>query len=196
MTGAASGRGPCLSWALLLICFFLMPPPTPDPGLTPVNINYVWGLSDTAAQTWMPPYVWFAGLLVGLPLIAYAPAHFLLARFMPKAQLMHAPVRKSRAGFTARCVLPGANCAAACAASAVFIACIALGVMAIAGVGSVAASLTDGIGGAGQIILGGDLAFSLIQREASDAERAFLDATARCRWPPPCAPWRAPAAAK
>ena len=58
---------------------------------------------------------------------------------------------------------------------AVFIACIALGVMAIAGVGSVAASLTDGIGSAGQIILGGDLAFSLIQRQASGAERAFLD---------------------
>jgi putative ABC transport system permease protein len=56
----------------------------------------------------------------------------------------------------------------------VFIACIALGVLAIAGVGSVAASLADGISGAGQVILGGDLAFSLIQREASDTERAFL----------------------
>jgi putative ABC transport system permease protein len=58
----------------------------------------------------------------------------------------------------------------------VFIACIALGVMAIAGVGSVAASLNDGISGAGRIILGGDLDFSLIQRQASDAERSFLDA--------------------
>jgi putative ABC transport system permease protein len=58
----------------------------------------------------------------------------------------------------------------------VFIACIALGVLAIAGVGSVAASLSDGIGKAGRIILGGDLAFSLIQREADDTERAFLDA--------------------
>ncbi len=58
----------------------------------------------------------------------------------------------------------------------VFIACIALGVMAIAGVGSVAASLNDGIGSAGRVILGGDLAFALIQRQASDAERAFLDA--------------------
>jgi len=57
----------------------------------------------------------------------------------------------------------------------VFIACIALGVMAIAGVGSVAASLNDGIAGAGRVILGGDLAFALIQRQASDAERAFLD---------------------
>lgn len=59
---------------------------------------------------------------------------------------------------------------------AVFIACIALGVAAIAGVGSVAATLSDGIADAGQTTLGGDLAFSLIQRQASDAERAFLGA--------------------
>ena len=58
----------------------------------------------------------------------------------------------------------------------VFIAAIALGVAAISGVGSVAASLNDGIAAAGQIILGGDLSFTLIQRPATDAERAFLDA--------------------
>jgi putative ABC transport system permease protein len=58
----------------------------------------------------------------------------------------------------------------------VFIGCIALGVMAIAGVGSVAASLNDGIAGAGRTILGGDLSFALIQRQATDAERAFFDA--------------------
>jgi putative ABC transport system permease protein len=58
----------------------------------------------------------------------------------------------------------------------VFMACIALGVLAIAGVGSVAASLADGVANAGQLILGGDVSFALIQREASDAERAFLDA--------------------
>jgi putative ABC transport system permease protein len=57
----------------------------------------------------------------------------------------------------------------------VFIACIALGVMAIAGVGSVAASLADGLSSAGQSILGGDLAFSLIQRQTNSAERAFLE---------------------
>ncbi len=57
----------------------------------------------------------------------------------------------------------------------VFIACIALGVMAIAGVGSIAASLADGLSSAGRVILGGDLAFSLIQREANERERAFLD---------------------
>jgi hypothetical protein len=69
----------------MLVCFFLMPPPTPHPGLTPVNINYVWGMSDYAAQTWVPPYVWFAGLLIGLPLLVFAPTHFVLSRVMPKA---------------------------------------------------------------------------------------------------------------
>jgi putative ABC transport system permease protein len=58
----------------------------------------------------------------------------------------------------------------------VFIACIALGVMAIAGVGSVAQSLADGLARAGATILGGDLAFSLVQREADANERGFLAA--------------------
>jgi hypothetical protein len=61
-----------------------MPPPRPDPGLAPVNINYVWGMSDTVAQTWMPPAAWVAGLIVLLPLLLYAPVHFLLRRVMPK----------------------------------------------------------------------------------------------------------------
>jgi hypothetical protein len=73
-----------VAWTLVLICFFFMPPPRPDPGLTPVNINYVWGMSDTAAQQWMPPAVWLAGLIVLLPALLYAPVHFLLCRFMRK----------------------------------------------------------------------------------------------------------------
>src|SRR4051794_26684321 len=56
----------------------------------------------------------------------------------------------------------------------VFIACIALGVMAIAGVGSVAASLGEGLAREGRALLGGDAAFSLIQREAKPDELAFL----------------------
>ena len=56
----------------------------------------------------------------------------------------------------------------------VFIACIALGVMAIAGVGSVAASLSEGLAREGRTLLGGDAAFSLIQREAKPDELAFL----------------------
>ena len=73
-----------LAWVLLLVSFFLMPPPRPDPGLTPVNINYVWGMSDLAAQTWVSPYVWLAGMMILLPVIAIV-THFLLLRFAPKA---------------------------------------------------------------------------------------------------------------
>ena len=58
----------------------------------------------------------------------------------------------------------------------VFVACITLGVMTIAGVGSVANSLSDGLSSAGSLILGGDVAFSLVQREADASERAFLEA--------------------
>jgi putative ABC transport system permease protein len=61
----------------------------------------------------------------------------------------------------------------------VFIACVALGVMAIAGVGSFARSLTDGLAREGRVILGGDLSFSLIHREARTAERAFLEQRGR-----------------
>lgn len=56
----------------------------------------------------------------------------------------------------------------------VFIACIALGVMAIAGVGSVAGSLEDGLAREGRVILGGDIAFNLIQREATPEEKQFI----------------------
>src|SRR5881409_4267692 len=56
----------------------------------------------------------------------------------------------------------------------VLIACIALGVMAIAGVGSVSASLSDGLAREGRTLLGGDVSFVLFQREAKPEEVAFL----------------------
>jgi putative ABC transport system permease protein len=56
----------------------------------------------------------------------------------------------------------------------VFIACIAIGVMAIAGVGSVSHGLVEGLAREGRVIVGGDVAFSLIHREANSDERAFL----------------------
>src|SRR5215472_14796072 len=56
----------------------------------------------------------------------------------------------------------------------VFIACIALGVFAIAGVGSVAASLSEGLAHEGRTLLGGDAAFVLFHRESTPAELAFL----------------------
>jgi hypothetical protein len=73
-----------VSWVLILISFFFMPPSQPDPGLMPVNLNYVWGPSDYAAQQWVPPGVWVAGLMIVVPLVAYLPVHALLKRFAPK----------------------------------------------------------------------------------------------------------------
>ncbi len=49
----------------------------------------------------------------------------------------------------------------------IFLGCIALGVAAIGGVNSVAQSITGGVEGQGQAILGGDVSFALVQREAS-----------------------------
>lgn len=61
----------------------------------------------------------------------------------------------------------------------VFIACIALGVMTIAAVGSFARSLTEGLAREGRSILGGDIAFQLVQRETTPVEHSFLASRGR-----------------
>jgi len=64
------------------ICYFFLPaPPAPanNPGL-PVNVNYVFGVSDQAAQTWMPPLVWFFLLQAMLVGLIFLPSHWLLKR--------------------------------------------------------------------------------------------------------------------
>jgi putative ABC transport system permease protein len=53
--------------------------------------------------------------------------------------------------------------------------CIALGVMAIVGVESLAGALNDGLGREGRVILGGDASFSLIHRRLSADEQRFLE---------------------
>jgi putative ABC transport system permease protein len=61
----------------------------------------------------------------------------------------------------------------------IFLACIALGVAAIAGVSSISRSLTEGLTREGRKILGGDMAFSVVHRELGGPERAFLDGRGR-----------------
>jgi putative ABC transport system permease protein len=56
----------------------------------------------------------------------------------------------------------------------VFLACLALGVATIAGVGSLARGLGEGLARNGQALLGGDLAFDLLHREASPEERDYI----------------------
>lgn len=74
-----------LAWVLILVCFFFMPGPSADAGLTPVNINYVYGLQDAKAQEWMPAYAWLALVFVGLPVVFYYPAHLLFKKYMKLA---------------------------------------------------------------------------------------------------------------
>jgi putative ABC transport system permease protein len=57
----------------------------------------------------------------------------------------------------------------------VFIACIAIGVGAIAGVNSLARSLTEGLQSQGRTILGGDLSLEIIQQRATAEQRSFFE---------------------
>lgn len=79
----AFGYWTWLAWALLAFCWLFMPAPPPDPARpnVPVNINYVYGFSDAAAQTLMPGWAWLALLFLGLPLLVFWPTHKLLQRW-------------------------------------------------------------------------------------------------------------------
>jgi putative ABC transport system permease protein len=60
----------------------------------------------------------------------------------------------------------------------IFLACLVLGVAAIAAVQSLAAGILDGLREDGRQILGGDVALRLIFHQATDEQRAYLDRTA------------------
>jgi hypothetical protein len=67
----------------MLTSYFFLPAPgaiLANP-LAPVNIDYVYGFSDTAAQTWMPGRAWLAFLIVGMPVFIFIPTHCLLNKF-------------------------------------------------------------------------------------------------------------------
>jgi putative ABC transport system permease protein len=55
-----------------------------------------------------------------------------------------------------------------------FVACLALGVATIAGIGSLGSAIVAGLERDGRLLLGGDIEFRLIHREAETAERQFL----------------------
>lgn len=74
-----------LAWLLIAISWLFLPAPPADPANPniPVNVNYVYGLDDAAAQTWMPQWAWLTCLVLGLPLLIYVPTHLLLDRCFP-----------------------------------------------------------------------------------------------------------------
>jgi putative ABC transport system permease protein len=62
---------------------------------------------------------------------------------------------------------------------AVFVLCIALGVAAVAAIGSLAAAFDEALARQGRLLIGGDLSFELIQRQANPEERAALESLGR-----------------
>jgi len=58
----------------------------------------------------------------------------------------------------------------------VFVLCIALGVAAVAAIGSLSASFNEALARQGRLLIGGDLSFELIHREVNPEERAALEA--------------------
>jgi hypothetical protein len=71
-----------LALGVLFVCYVFMPPPSPNAGAAAVNINYVYGMSDKAAQTWMPGWAWLMLLMVALPTLLFAPVHLALKKWM------------------------------------------------------------------------------------------------------------------
>jgi putative ABC transport system permease protein len=57
----------------------------------------------------------------------------------------------------------------------IFLACVALGTAAIAGVNSLSQSITSSIASQGRELLAGDIRFELNNRVATDEEKAFID---------------------
>lgn len=89
-------RRALLAWtglALVVLCvgyFWLPAPPAPpDRPHLPVNVNYVYGLSDDKPQTWMSPGAYFLLVLSVLPVAVYAPTHLVLRRLFGRLQSGH-----------------------------------------------------------------------------------------------------------
>lgn len=81
-------RWTVLAWAIQLVCYFWMPqPPAPadNPNL-PVNINYVYGLSNQAPQSWMPPVAYLAVVMLAMPALFYWPTHWLMSKYFPRVK--------------------------------------------------------------------------------------------------------------
>jgi putative ABC transport system permease protein len=73
----------------------------------------------------------------------------------------------------------------------IFLACLILGVGAIAIVGSLSAALERGIANEGRTLMGGDIEFSVLHSEPTPDQRQFIRRmqAGSAGWPP-CAPWR------
>lgn len=70
------------AWGLVLFSYFFLPAPgepLANP-LAPRNVNFVYGFSETTAQTWMPQPLFVPTLMVLLLGILYLPTHLVLKK--------------------------------------------------------------------------------------------------------------------
>lgn len=74
-----------VAWAAMAVSYLFLPAPSPDAAGAVANVNYVYGMSDTAPQTWMPGWAWLTLLYIGLPVLMFWPTHLLLERLCAEA---------------------------------------------------------------------------------------------------------------
>jgi len=90
-----------IAWSAMLAAYFLLPGPGAHAGLTPVNVNYVFGPSDAAPQRWMPALAWLTLLMTAIPALLCAPVHAVLARTAANGEEQRQPKRAAIRGHSA-----------------------------------------------------------------------------------------------
>jgi len=73
-----------LAWVAILVSYFFMPVPgeTLVTDNSPVNINYVYGFSETEKQSWLADEIYLMLLMIILPVFIYWPTDKLLKRWL------------------------------------------------------------------------------------------------------------------
>ena len=74
-----------LAAALCVVSYFFLPAAgavVADPKI-PRNVNYVFGFSEDAPQTWLPPLAYLGAWIAALVGAIYAPTHWLLRKTCP-----------------------------------------------------------------------------------------------------------------
>jgi len=94
----AFGVQSALAVVVLLVCYFMAPAPPPalSRPSAAVNINYVYGLDDRHAQTYMAPELWLISLTAFVVVGLYLPAHAGLGKFFAAAEQSQAKQARPR----------------------------------------------------------------------------------------------------
>jgi hypothetical protein len=77
---------------LLVACRLISAAPPGHVGQLGVNINWVYGPSDDAAQTFLPPMVYLGVMIVCYPLLIYLPTHLTLSALFSRRDSRSAEV--------------------------------------------------------------------------------------------------------